>query len=130
MATLGTATDEQRKAHEAVLEVNAKMAEALRPGITCSELYRIGTEAVEAGAGDLKRFGPPRMGHGQGMLVTEPPSISPDDHTALEAGVVLSTEPGVSVGGVQLLWEDVHVITEDGHEQLTLESSELREISL
>jgi Xaa-Pro aminopeptidase len=69
-----------------------------------------------------------RMGHGQGMLVTEPPSITPADHTVLEPGMVISTEPGLRMGDVHYLWEDVHVITEEGHEQLTLETPELREI--
>ena len=69
-----------------------------------------------------------RMGHGQGILISEPPSIAPDDHTVLEPGMVISTEPGVRSGPVQFLWEDVHVITEDGHEQLTLETDELREL--
>jgi hypothetical protein len=41
---------------------------------------------------------------------------------------VLSTEPGFRLEGVPMLWEDTHVITETGHEQLTLETSELREI--
>ena len=62
------------------------------------------------------------------MLVTEPPSINPEDHTVLEAGMVLSTEPGIRLGDVHFLWEDAHVITEDGHQQLTLETAELREI--
>ena len=44
------------------------------------------------------------------------------------AGMVISTEPGVGDGNLSLLWEDVHVVTEDGHEQLTLESDELMEI--
>jgi Xaa-Pro aminopeptidase len=47
----------------------------------------------------------------------------------LEPGVVLSTEPGIRLDGVYCLWEDVHVITEDGHEQLTTETEELREIA-
>ena len=69
------------------------------------------------------------MGHGQGMLITEPPSIAPADDTVLAEGMVISTEPGVRSGDVQFLWEDVHVITSDGHEQLTFETSELREIA-
>ena len=64
----------------------------------------------------------------QGMQFTEPPSITPSDHTTLEAGMVISTEPGIGDGNLSLLWEDVHVVTEDGHEQLTLESDELMEI--
>src|SRR5439155_26755831 len=108
--------------------------EALRPGITCSELHRIAVEAcTEADVEPDRMHKRPgfRMGHGQGILFTEPPSIADDDHTVLEAGVVLSTEPGVSGGAargnVEYLWEDVHVVTEDGHEQLTLETDELRE---
>jgi hypothetical protein len=42
--------------------------------------------------------------------------------------MVLSTELGIRLDGLYCLWEDVHVITEDGHEQLTAETDELREI--
>jgi Xaa-Pro aminopeptidase len=62
------------------------------------------------------------------MLLTEPPSITPSDHTVLEAGMVLSTEPRVRSGPLEFQWEDTHLVTEDGHEQLTLETDELREI--
>ena len=131
MATLGQATDEQRRVHRAALRVDEKMAAALRPGVRCSALYRIGLEAIaetRSELGELEQLPGSRMGHGQGMLVTEPPSICPEDHTVLEAGMVISTEPGVQWGDVQYLWENVHVITEDGHEQLTLETDKLREI--
>ena len=131
MATLGKATDEQRRVHEAVLEVNRKMTEALGPGVSCSDIHATVVEAIaEAGvtADPPERLSHGRMGHGQGMLLTEPPSISPMDHTVLEPGMVISTEPGVSSGDVHFLWEDVHLITEDGSEQLTLETDDLREI--
>ena len=132
MASLGPATDMQKRVHSAVLDVNRKMADALIPGVTCSEIYRIGAKAIEDArheVGDLERLRGARMGHGQGMLLTEPPSVNPGDHTRLEPGMVISTEPGVRSGDVQFQWEDVHVITEDGHEQLTLETDELRELA-
>ena len=66
-----------------------------------------------------------RMGHGQGIQLTEPPSVCPEDETVLEEGMIISTEPEV---GLNLLWEDVHVITADGSEQLTLEPVDLVEI--
>ena len=131
MATLGRATDEQKRLHRAVLEVNRRMARALKPGARCSDIHRLGCEAIEeAGVevDDPRRLVAGRMGHGQGMLITEPPSIAPGDQTVLQEGMVISTEPGVRSGDVQFLWEDVHVITEDGHEQLTSETDELREI--
>ncbi|MDE2810156.1 MAG: Xaa-Pro peptidase family protein [Gemmatimonadota bacterium] len=131
MATLGPATSEQRRVYQAVLRVDEKMAQALRPGVRCSELYQIGVEAIaetRAELGDLDQLPSARMGHGQGLLVTEPPSICPEDHTVLKEGMVISTEPGVQWGSVQYLWENVHVITADGHEQLTLETNALREL--
>ena len=132
MATLGKATDAQKRVHQGVIEVNSKMAEALRPGVRCSDLHRLAVEAIAAAGLEvdtLPRLQVGRMGHGQGILITEPPSIAPGDDTVLEDGMVISTEPGVRSGDVQFLWEDVHVVTSDGHEQITLETQELREIS-
>lgn len=131
MAALGKTTDLQKRVHEAVLEVNRAMAGALRPGVRCSELHRLGLEAIERTGFESNspaKLRGGRLGHGQGMLITEPPSIAADDDTVLEAGTVISTEPTVRSGDVQFQWEDVHVVTEDGHEQLTLETYELREI--
>lgn len=128
---LGTATDALRRLYDALLEVNRSMAAALGPGVPCSEVYRVGTDAIETACSQtegLERFGPSRMGHGQGLLITEPPSIHPDDHTPLAPGMVISTEPGLSASGVQMLWEDVFVITEKGSVQITAENDELREI--
>ena len=131
MATLGKATDEQKRVHQAVLEVNETMMEAFKPGARCSDLHRLGVEAIQRAGVSVdkpERLSGARMGHGQGILLTEPPSIAPDDDTVLEPGMVVSTEPGVRSGGVQFLWEDVHLISVDGHEKLTLETDELREI--
>ena len=128
---LGTATDALRRMYDALLEVNRRMAAALGPVVPCSEIYRVGNEAIDMAClqtEGLARFGPSRMGHGQGMLITEPPSIHPDDQTPLAPGMVLSTEPGLSMEGVQMLWEDVFVITDNGSVQLTAESDALREI--
>ncbi len=128
---LGTVTDALRRLYDALLEVNRTMSAALGPGVTCSEIYRAGNDAIDRVCSQtegLERFGPSRMGHGQGMLITEPPSIHPDDHTPLAPGMVLSTEPGLAAEGVQMLWEDVFVITDVGSEQITAESDELREI--
>lgn len=122
-ATLGPANSEQTRGHSVLLEANRRMTEALRPGLTCAELHEIGAEVIEESGFEVAPVG--RMGHGQGIQLTEPPSVSPDDQTALEEGMIISTEPEV---GLNLLWEDVHVITADGSEQLTLEPVDLVEI--
>lgn len=91
-AVLGIATNEQRRVHEAAKAVSNKMADALRPGVTCAEIHRVAVKAIEDAGVTVDREeklgAGGRFGHGQGMLVTEPPSISSEDHTVLESGVV------------------------------------------
>jgi len=123
-ATLGPASDEHKRAHDALLEANAAMTSALAPGITCAELHHIGHQVIENAGYKIPPSG--RIGHGQGIQFTEPPSITPDDHTVLEEGMVISTEPEVAL---DMLWEDVHVITANGSDQLTSETVELRELA-
>ena len=108
MAVLGKATDEMKRLYRAVLSVNKEMADALRPGAKCSEIHAIGVAAIqEAGVvvdkGEKLKKG--RMGHGQGILFTEPPSVTAGDHTVLEPGMVLSTEPGVTSNGIHFQFE-------------------------
>ena len=123
LATLGPASDAVKRGHEVLLEANARMIEALRPGVRCSDVHRVGAEIITGAGYELVPTG--RMGHGQGICLTEPPSISPDDHTVLEEGMVISTEPEVAI---DMLWEDVHVITGNGSDQLTHEPTDLCEI--
>ena len=105
------------------------MAEALRPGVTCADIFMIGARILsEESLAETRIEGAGRMGHGQGILLTEPPSISPSDKTVLAPGMIVSTEPGVQSANGNFVWEDVHVITEDGSEQLTTETEELYEI--
>jgi len=122
-ATLGPAGDNEKRAHATLLEANARMIGALAPGVTCAQLHRVGAQVIEKAGYEIPPSG--RIGHGQGIQFTEPPSITPDDHTVLEEGMVISTEPEVALN---MLWEDVHVITGNGSDQLTAETVELREI--
>ena len=65
------------------------------------------------------------MGHGMGMLLGEPPRIAPWDETVFEPGIVCSSEPYFLPEDGPLVWEDLLVITESGHELLTTESPDL-----
>jgi Xaa-Pro dipeptidase len=129
IAVAGRPTLRQKHAHMAVRRASKEMAEALRPGATCADIFMIGARILkEEGIVETKLEGAGRMGHGQGMLITEPPSISPLDKTVLAPGMVVSTEPGAEIANGNFVWEDIHVITEDGSEQLTTESEEFYEI--
>jgi Xaa-Pro dipeptidase len=129
LAVAGRPTLRQKHAHVAVRRASKEMAEAMRPGATCADIFMVGARVLkEEGIVETKLEGAGRMGHGQGMLITEPPSISPFDKTVLAPGMVISTEPGAEIANGNFVWEDIHVITEDGSEQLTNESEEFYEI--
>ncbi|MEM7073249.1 MAG: M24 family metallopeptidase, partial [Pseudomonadota bacterium] len=65
---------------------------------------------ILAGKGEGTDAG--RMGHGLGMSLTEWPSLIATDHTELEAGMVLTLEPGITLGERIMVHEENIVITE------------------
>jgi Xaa-Pro aminopeptidase len=55
-----------------------------------------------------------RVGHGLGLEMPEPPSLSPQDQTTLRAGEVLCIEPNREVDGVGWLVSEEEVVVRDG----------------
>jgi Xaa-Pro aminopeptidase len=65
-------------------------------------------------------------GHGLGIEVHEAPSISMQDNTILQVGMVITIEPGIYIpdlGGVRI--EDDVLVTATGHKLLTKSPREL-----
>jgi Xaa-Pro aminopeptidase len=89
----------------------------VRPGLTAAELDATMREFIaETEFPAYHNSG----GHGIGIDYHEPPRLVPDDHTALEAGMVLAMEPGIylpEIGGVRL--EHLVHVTSDGCEVLS-----------
>jgi Xaa-Pro aminopeptidase len=68
------------------------------------------------------------MGHGMGIMSTEPPSITKQNKTVLLEGMIINIEPGfVKENGVFNIEEDV-VVTKDGAEILSGAKRTLYEI--
>lgn len=95
-------------------ECNRAMAEEIRPGALCSDLYAA-CARVEARNGLPERL-VGRVGHG--IRNTGCLSVHPDNHTALEPGMIISVEPmfGDAHGWYDL--EDQYLVTETGREAL------------
>ena len=109
----GHADEDTRRAYEVVYAATDAGFAAARPGATTSDIYAAMWSVLEAGGALGNSVG--RLGHGLGMQLTEWPSITADDNTPLEPGVVLTLEPGMEFApGRQMVHEEDIVITQEG----------------
>ena len=107
-----------REVYEIVLEAQERALAAIEPGPTGQEVDAIARGIIEA-AGHGEHFGH-GLGHGVGLEVHEGPRLSRQGTAPLEAGNVVTVEPGIYVpGAVGVRIEDLVVVTQDGHEVLT-----------
>src|ERR1700680_2267213 len=119
---IGEPTPEQGRVIEAVRQAQLASMALMKPGVTADEVDRRAREAL---AGEEHAFGH-GLGHGIGLQVHERPFLSPTDHTALRAGMVITNEPGIYIpdwGGVRL--EEMVLVTETEPEVLTSASWEI-----
>lgn len=113
---IGHATELVRIAHRRLWDATEAGLLFARPGVTCGQLFDVMADVIGQGTGDVGRFG-----HGLGMQLTEPPSIMPSDETVLEAGMVLTLEPGMTLGERKIMvHEENIVIREDGAHLLSV----------
>lgn len=114
----GSVSDQARRAYETVYRATDAGFEAARPGATTTDLWRAMWTVLESGGALGNDVG--RMGHGLGMQLTEWPSNMPGDDTPLEAGMVLTLEPGmVFEPGQLMVHEENIVIRPDGAQWLS-----------
>ncbi|MGD1879191.1 MAG: M24 family metallopeptidase [Kiloniellaceae bacterium] len=115
---IGRVDDAVRRAYEVVWRATEAGLAVARPGVSCAELFAAMQDVLERGGALGNDVG--RMGHGLGMQLTEWPSHTPWDRTVLEAGRVLTLEPGMTFAeGKVMVHEENIVVREDGAELLT-----------
>lgn len=109
----GAASEKFRTIYRIVRQAQEAAIAALRPGVKCAEIDSVAREHIrQAGYGD--RFGH-GLGHGVGLQIHEAPPVRPAAETVLQAGMVVTIEPGIYLpgwGGVRI--EDLLVVEPDG----------------
>jgi Xaa-Pro aminopeptidase len=114
-----------REVYELVREAQAAGLGAVAAGEEARAVDQVPRELI-VGAGHGDRFGH-GLGHGVGLEVHEAPRLSARSEETLQAGDVVTIEPGVYLPGeLGVRIEDLVVVTEGGHRNLSGLSKELR----
>jgi len=121
---IGAVSEKQGLVYGTVLAAQLTSLQILAPGITCKAADAAARDII-SNAGFGGNFGH-GTGHGVGIEIHEEPTLSPAGEKTLEAGHVVTVEPGIYLPGeFGVRIEDMAVITQDGCENLTGSTKEL-----
>jgi len=113
--TGGEVDPRDREVYDLVLRAQEAALAAVRPGPTGREVDAVARAIIDA-AGHAEHFGH-GLGHGVGLEVHEGPRLAKQGEDALQAGNVVTVEPGVYVpNAVGVRIEDLVIVTGDGAE--------------
>jgi Xaa-Pro dipeptidase len=111
-------TKKQSELIDAIKRAQAAAIARVRDGIRASDVDSVARK-VASRAG-YARFYLHSTGHGVGLDVHEPPSLSPSSKEILRSGMVTTVEPGAYVRGVGgVRWEDMVLVTKNEYKLLT-----------
>jgi Xaa-Pro aminopeptidase len=125
--TGGAVDPRDREVYDLVARAQEAALAAVRPGPTGREVDAVARAIIDA-AGHAEHFGH-GLGHGVGLEVHEGPRLAKTGADALQAGNVVTVEPGVYVpGAVGVRIEDLVIVTDDGAEVVSSLSKALQVI--
>jgi Xaa-Pro aminopeptidase len=123
----GRISSETRRLYRAVLEAQLAAIDAVRPGAKAAAVDAAARETLKKHSlDDLFKHS---TGHGLGLEIHEAPRLGKRERLALEAGMVITIEPGAyreGFGGVRI--EDTVLVTETGCRVLTPTAKQLAAI--
>ncbi len=122
---VGEPGEKAREVYELVRKAQATALEAVAAGRDGRAVDAVAREIIDAAAHG-EHFGH-GLGHGVGLEVHEAPRLSKLSEDTLQANEVVTVEPGVYIPGeLGVRIEDLVVVTEDGHRNLSGRPKELQ----
>ncbi|MBM3794333.1 MAG: aminopeptidase P family protein [Acidobacteria bacterium] len=113
-----------RRLYAAVLEAQLAAIDAVKPGVTAGKIDAAARSTLKKHS--LDALFKHSTGHGLGLEIHEAPRLGKGDKTKLQAGMVITIEPGAyrpGQGGVRI--EDTLLVTESGCRVLTPTAKQL-----
>ncbi len=121
---VGEVSSKQAEVYETVLEAQLKAIEKIKAGEICNEVDKVARDII-ASKGYGQNFGH-GLGHGVGVEIHEAPSLNPSSKYVLEAGNIVTVEPGIYLPGeFGVRIEDMGAVTITGFENFTLSEKKL-----
>lgn len=115
---IGRATDEERGVYDAVLGAQEAGVAAVRAGTDCGDVDEAARAVLRAAA--LDKWFTHSTGHGVGLEIHEGPRLAAKQKQKLEAGMIVTIEPGVYMPGrFGVRIEDMVLVRPRGGEILT-----------
>ena len=124
---VGKATPKQKEVYNICRQMTEDVEATIKPGVTGEDCYQASLKAIEGT--EYMPYNYTGIGHGVGLFVHELPFIGKNHTDVLQAGSVMTVEPGIYIpgwGGVRI--EDQGIITENGYENLISATHELIEL--
>ncbi len=115
---LGSPKAGERNTYQTVLEAQETAVAAVAAGVRCGDVDEAARGVLRA-AGLAEAF-THSTGHGVGLEIHEPPRVGAEQTTLLQAGMVITIEPGVYLAGQYgIRIEDMVAVTQSGGQVLT-----------
>ena len=115
---IGTASDELKRSNEILWHATEEGIKNLVPGAKTQDVWKKINKKIEDFGFMVKGEG--RYGHGVGLQLTEPPSISSFDNAIIQENMVLTIEPSIEYKPGKIIVHEENVfVSKDGPILLT-----------